>query len=80
MLPGGPARPGPAAEFPMTDLPNEPDPESAPALPADERMEDGLPVRKAIPVEDEEPFMEAPVADPSLSDKKGAISPKKGGL
>lgn len=75
-LPGVPARPGLPSGSPQPALADERDPDSEPALPARERMEDGLPVRKAIPVEDEEPFME----QPPLSDKKNAISPKKGGL
>lgn len=74
------ARPRPPGGPPQPDLADERDPDSEPALPARERMEDGLPVRKAIPVEDEEPFMEAPVTDPAVSDKKAPISPKKGGL
>lgn len=76
LLPGVPARPGLPSGSPQPALADERDPNFEPALPAKERMEDGLPVRKAIPVEDEEPFME----EPSLSDKKDAISPKKGGL
>lgn len=75
-----PSRSDPAAPFEADAT----DPDFAPPLPAKERIEDGKPVRKAIPVQDEEPFMEAPAADPAadpaISDKKGSISPKKGGL